>query len=934
MAASSRFDERVLGAGTTVRFALLAVLLLVASGSMMRDVVAGLSGAAGVGCELAAGADPDSGILQIELVIVQQKQAYDECMAHYQPGPPWWLVVAWPLLVLVVAGVLFLLTPRWKVRRRRLKALDHDVARRLIEEAALTAGLSDVPRVVVDRTSIAGGAVVFGSSRRPTVCIHSGLLVRATTDPDRFRAVLLHELAHIRHGDVTLTYATVALWRAFLGAVLIPYAVWAVTALVQGFSSSWWSSDEPFGLREVLLVVFLVALLYLARSDVLRSREIHADLAAARWGAAERAWDIPSPRPTGRFRRLLGQFAELWRTHPRWDLRQDAMTDPAVLFGVRALPMFLTGVAATLINSQLRSDVEAALARDGLVSGWLDQALPLAAAGLVVGVAGFALWRAVAHAVLTSRRVPSGVRAGLWLGAGMAAGELALNQVAVTEWLPPHPEALLLVVLAGAGVFWWIGQAAYLWTTTWRGASIRPATVACLATAGLALSSWFLWWRSDGILYTNGWPFGIEQSQFILAAGVGGPVAAHEDLLAAVAVGIPIVQGFTDPALVLTAVGALWIVPLLAWTIRPADGAPRWLRAAVQDVRGASTSDTSLPRLRRVLLPGVLAGVAAWIAVAVVQAYLHTWRPVPASANEMYMLIYLTWVLVAVVAAVVVAAAVAGVRATRHRLLTTLIAAETAAVVGFAGMLVLMSVDGCIGPLSTLESSCGWHSTGTTFAVDFVLTPVSVVGAIAAVIAAAIGTLRRSTDERALSTSRTLTGRRAVVGTLGTVAVVVAAIGIVQWTGRQSQDSSIDVAQLFHTAADLPVSDRTRAAQAYAWFAYGGEDVNVRLDGVEGRYLKVLNNAGSDVSPLLPVCVEFGRLAADADRLFRVPDAQAQTQWRDFITQLGQGSKDCRDAIKQQGPESLLLHALDEFDGAEQSANAVLARLEQLMGRR
>jgi hypothetical protein len=47
--------------GTTVRFALLAILLLVSSASMILDAITGLSGASdedGLGRALAAGADP------------------------------------------------------------------------------------------------------------------------------------------------------------------------------------------------------------------------------------------------------------------------------------------------------------------------------------------------------------------------------------------------------------------------------------------------------------------------------------------------------------------------------------------------------------------------------------------------------------------------------------------------------------------------------------------------------------------------------------------------------------------------------------------------------------------------------------------------------------------------------------------------------------
>ena len=45
------------------------------------------------------------------------------------------------------------------------------------------------------------------------------------TDQPAFRAVLLHELAHLRNGDVDKTYLTLAIWRAFVAGALIPFAL-------------------------------------------------------------------------------------------------------------------------------------------------------------------------------------------------------------------------------------------------------------------------------------------------------------------------------------------------------------------------------------------------------------------------------------------------------------------------------------------------------------------------------------------------------------------------------------------------------------------------------------------------------------------------------------------------------------------------------------
>lgn len=83
-----------------------------------------------------------------------------------------------------------------------------------------------------------------------------------------------------------------------------------------------------------------VLLVHLARADVLRTREVYADLTALRWGANRCGWEVVDTPSLG------GAFAELWRTHSRWDLRRASLNDPAPLFGVRPLPMFLTGTGA------------------------------------------------------------------------------------------------------------------------------------------------------------------------------------------------------------------------------------------------------------------------------------------------------------------------------------------------------------------------------------------------------------------------------------------------------------------------------------------------------------------------------------------------------------------------------------------------------------
>jgi hypothetical protein len=159
-----------------------------------------------------------------------------------------------------------------------------------------------------------------------------------------------------------------------------------------------------------------------------------------------------------------------------WDRRKRSLTDPSELFGVYALTTFLTGAAAALVADQ----VEYFPGLRSFGSPWANRIGPWLAAGLVTGIIGVALWRAVTHAVLTARRVPSGLRTGLWLGFGFVAGELLPYAAEGNNWLPNRPALLLLPVLLVVVITCWTAQCAELWINTWRGSTLRPGALLIL----------------------------------------------------------------------------------------------------------------------------------------------------------------------------------------------------------------------------------------------------------------------------------------------------------------------------------------------------------------------------------------------------------------------------------------------------------------------
>ncbi|MEU3355353.1 M48 family metalloprotease [Streptomyces sp. NPDC037389] len=935
-----RVDERVMGAGTTVRFVLLMVLLLVSCWNVMGGITrraALRTGFDHFGCLFAAGGNPFGGDVARDVVAIDlQGPAYQACLDRYEPPLAWWVTLSWPVLLVVVAWALFQAVPAWRTRRGRvvpLAAVDPDGGiLRLVEELAAVAGLTRVPRVVVDPAAASTGAVVLGSDRRPTVCLHGGLLARRHTDPEGFRAVLLHEFAHIRNRDVTLTYVTLAVWWAFVAVVLLPaLAVHIKSALA--IAPKFQAVQVPSAVRGFGLLGLLVVLVYLARADVLRSREIYADRAAVRWGADPRGWAVATAGPPpGAWRRAAGTVAELWHTHPRWDLRRKSLDDPVVLFGVQALPLFLTGAAATLINSQASEEASAVNAQ------WVNHVRVLASAALIVGVLGVALWRGVAHAVLTSRRVPSGVRAGLWLGAGMAVGELVVNDVTSFTWLPARPWVLVLVVLAGGVFAWWATQCAYLWVRVWPGRTIRPAMLLGLASMCLVLSAWFEWWQASGKLYAGGAPF--DTGGFIQSSGLASIADTYRSLPAKVLVELSAVAG---RPLALPAVAALWVVPLLAWAMGPSGTPPTWMRDAIGGGAVAARGE-GVPPLRRVFLAVLLGGASACAALVGVMAFLHDRR---ATADPpAFVVTYCGWLLVALGTAAAVAAVAASAPARRYRLLVALVAAEAAVLTGCAGTFTLASFDGCVQPLNTLVHTCGWHPGVPRPLFQLLLGPALLLGAVVAVVVAVAvsvaATVRRRPASRDAAVRRSVPpARRAVaVGLLCAVAVgATVAAGIFRAEGSQGRDDRARSrpsavfpgrGEAVGGSAGPSVSARTREIQVLSWYIYGGEELLRKrfMPGTTG-FFDLLTKGRGEVSGarVRPFCEDFARIARDAGAFFRVPDARAEGLWKEFTAGVEKTGRTCGQAVEQSNGR-LLEQTMDQLVGAARLAQAVTARVK------
>ncbi|KJK42105.1 hypothetical protein UK23_38760 [Lentzea aerocolonigenes] len=436
--------------GTTLRFVSL-VLLAIATTLFVFGQYAGMS-PEDERCQVNAGLYLTS--LHFPDHDESRWVAYRACMAELVVPRALWLSGGLVLLF-AVSLLIYLVRPAWRIRRRKLVPVPEEL-RESLAELAGQAGLPDTT-FLLDPTSTRAGGAAFGNHRHKYVVLNAGMLVLHRTDSATFRAIVLHELAHVR-SDVTTTYATLALWRAFVLVVLVPYLV--LVAI------DWSGSYALIGRLGAL-----VALVFLARVAVLRAREHHADVFVARWtGSAE---PYRTLAPSGRFQRWFG-------LHPAPAARSAAMREPDSLLRPGFWEVLGCTLAVQLAWWHLRAGLHAltwyrADNESFLVlrAGW---------AVLITALIGLIAWRGAAF----------GARRGVFALPGLAVGlGLVLGERLDTYNIDPVtlPSALAALVLAGTAVLVaiWAGYCATLVRARWHAWFLGLSTTVVAFT----LLGWF-----------------------------------------------------------------------------------------------------------------------------------------------------------------------------------------------------------------------------------------------------------------------------------------------------------------------------------------------------------------------------------------------------------------------------------------------------------
>jgi hypothetical protein len=405
------------------------------------------------------------------------------------------------------------------------------------------------------------------------------------------------------------------------------------------------------------------------------------------------------------------------------------------MFGVQATTMFLTAIAVMVVVV----DIEVVTAGSPVPVRWIDRATAWPSAALVTGIAGVGLWRAVTHAVLTGRRVPSGLRAGVWLGLGLAAGQVVTFQAAGTGWLPPEPLVLLVLVAGSAVLTWWVAQCAEVWIRTCRGRSLNGVHLIGLAAMLVVFGAWFEWWYTGGYLYLTGRSL-LPMLTDMAAQAFPDGSAAEQRLLHAFLPGLSVLVQLNSVPLLSASGVLLWVFPLAAWARRPVTGVPPWVRRALPHGEVPTSAWSGLPPLRRPLAYGVVGGALVVCAVAAARAWLRPQSLPDGTYSPVWIMVVHLWLAIAVCGATALVAVLVFVRSRRHALPVAMAAAGTAMLLGLGGEFALNAGEGCVKPIAVLGTVCGWRTPVAWYVMRALLGPLALgMGFYAVTVAALAG---------------------------------------------------------------------------------------------------------------------------------------------------------------------------------------------------
>lgn len=626
-------DPAVLPTTLSARFLVLFVLILASTGSIYGHLGLRLSrpGETRAAACLAATSHGDLRRVDPGTIagLVGDTTPVLSCVA-----PDMDLIVASSLagLLLVVTCTLLAgaLSTGWRLRfrRGRFAPLDRYDPEAAAEVDRLVDGYRLPRRPVVLVGPPGDPSYVFGTGRRPHLCLARDTVRGRGRDPGQFTAIVLHELAHLKNRDTGPTLLVSTAWWSFLTLAVVPYLA-LLTADMFGLLPR----ARPFrhdDAHTVVAIAVMVALVALTRLGVLRDRELSADATAGRHAGRDTLVAFLDRCAPARVTRPV-----ILRTHPDLHRRRRVAAEPWTLPSLSFWQLIGAGIGLGVLSQDAGT-----FAWHALVATGTDPAIPflliIVAAVANAGPIGALAW--LVDSVVWQRRLTDPARPPVAaLAAGLGTGMLLGEPAAVSAANASHwgvfdgvgdgsagaalVSALTLVgILAALSRWSWDNAGA--WLPTVRG-SLRRASRYGAVIGTVAVLPWYAtWWSMHDAplgarlyLWTPGFAEALTYRHVPLPAAEWVQMSYIPwDMLA----WTPGVAVLTVLPVLVTMVGLLrrrpprtprWLGPGDATVvIRPADHRPAPTRALLIGAAGSALlvlTGTALATTAHAVLPGL-----------------------------------------------------------------------------------------------------------------------------------------------------------------------------------------------------------------------------------------------------------------------------------------------------------------------------------------
>jgi Zn-dependent protease with chaperone function len=275
--------------------------------------------------------------------------------------------IALALIVILVAYILYRNHPSRIRLKKNLQIVYPEQKPSLvmnIQDLSKSAGISPPPSIEIEVGSCTTDGQAFGFQNRYSLRIGSYLDRLLCKRPLEFRAVILHELAHIANKDIGRTYFAQSIWSVVIPIYLIGNIIMVTVGtirhiqkfLLDGNWGDWFTGHLPNNYLLCIQMIIIVLIASAIFNSLLRVREVYADVRAALWGAEE---ELKSIFSKSKANESYGFWRGLFSLHPNSKERLSSMANPIELFNLKIdLPIYAGIFLAIMMNSLVTFGLE------------------------------------------------------------------------------------------------------------------------------------------------------------------------------------------------------------------------------------------------------------------------------------------------------------------------------------------------------------------------------------------------------------------------------------------------------------------------------------------------------------------------------------------------------------------------------------------------